>query len=202
MKRIPGTAIACLTLSLAISGCVPLETQPPPASQGPATQPPAAAATPTDSAPVVEPYSAKGLQERISKLTKGAVSREIQDGRHPLDQAVPGTERTVLANVASGALTAALPEKLGGDSLLVALQCLSASSAEGPIRASFSGPDLADESGSGSMPSCTAGSVFMFSSGFRPDAQPTRLNISAPAGTRVEYSVVTFTAAPDPSENG
>lgn len=202
MKRIPGTAVACLTLALLVSGCMQLETQQPPISQGPATQSPTPAASPTESTPAVEPYSAKGLQERIAKLSKGAISREIQDGRQPIDHVVPGTERTVLANVASGVLSAALPEKLGGDSLLVALQCLPGSSAEGPIRASFSGPDLADESGSGSMPSCTAGSVFMFSSGFNPDAQPTLLNISAPAGTTYEYSVVTFTASPEPSVKG
>ncbi|GAA1497021.1 hypothetical protein [Paeniglutamicibacter kerguelensis] len=202
MKRFLGTTIACLTLSLAVSGCVQLETQQPPVSQGPATQPPTPAATPTESAPAVEPDSAKGLQERIAKLSKGAASREIQDGRHPFDNAVPGTERTVLANVASGEHIVALPEKVGGDTLLVAIQCLPGSSADGPIHTIFTGPDSAGESGSGSVPTCHAGSYFAFSSGFNPDSQPTRLNISAPAGTKYEYSVVTFTAAPGPSEKG
>lgn len=202
MKRILGTTVACLTLSLAVSGCVQLDTQQAPVSQGPATQPPTPSPTLTEDVPAVEPYSSKGLPERIAKLSKGAVSREIQEGRHPFDNAVPGTERTVLADVASGEHIAALPEKVGGDTLLVAIQCLSGPSAGGPIRASFSGPDLADESGSGSMPTCPAGSYFAFSSGFNPDAQPMRLNIGAPAGTKYEYSVVAFTAAPEPSEEG
>ena len=207
MKRIFGSIAVSLALSLAVAGCVPLETERPPASQDPAAQAteaqkPAPVVAPPEIAPTVEPYSAKGLKKRIANLSEGAVSREIRDGQHPIDLAVPGTERTVLAGEASGAFVAALPEKLEGDSILIAIQCLTGSGGEGPIRASFSGPDLSDESGSGMMPNCDSGSGFWSSSGINTESPPALLNISVPAGTRYEYSVVTFALSPDAYGNG
>ena len=207
MKRILGSIAVSLALALAVAGCVTLETQPPPASRDPAAQAtaaqkPAPIVASPEIAPTVEPYSAKGLKKRIANLSEGAVSRELLEGRHPVHLAVPGTERTVLAGEASGAFVAALPEKLEGDSILVAIQCLTGSGREGPIKASFSGPDLAEESGSTTMPNCTSGSVLSSTSGINTESPPALLNISVPAGTRYEYSVVTFTEAPGPSWNG
>ncbi|MGL3806905.1 hypothetical protein ACSYDW_12495 [Paeniglutamicibacter sp. R2-26] len=201
MKRILGSITGCLALTLAVAGCVPLESQPPAATQEPLAQSPTPTAVPTKDPPEVEPYSAKGLQQRIAKLSKGAVSREIQDGRHPIAEAIPGTERTVLANMAAGEHNMELPEHLGGDNVLFSLGCLPGSTSDGPIVATFSDPDPGWEASS-SIPGCVAGSYFSFSSGFKPGSQPTSLTISAPAGKNYEYSVVTFTGAPEPSGSG
>lgn len=130
MKRFPGTLTTVVGLGLLLTACIPLEgntegtTSPsPPATESNDEQPPVE--TPESDLPL-QPYSADGLKDRVSKLPTSMVAYQVQQGRHPLDDAVPGSERVLLAEDFSVSSRFALPGDSSSDSLYVEVACSNA----------------------------------------------------------------------------
>lgn len=91
--------------------------------QGPAIEVPAQEPTPAPVIPELAPYSADGLNHRIKSMSKDSEARQLQAGKHPFDDAVPGSEKVLIAVIISGETYVALPKIDGGKTMSVSLRC-------------------------------------------------------------------------------
>jgi hypothetical protein len=130
MKRNTAAWATLLGLAIAVTGCVQLDTElavpsatPDSVIQGPVIEVPVEESIPAPVIPEIPPYSAAGLNQRIKSLAKDSEARELQAGKHPIDNAVPGSEKVLIAEIISGESYVALPKIDGGRTLRVSLRC-------------------------------------------------------------------------------
>lgn len=130
MKRNTAAWAGLLGLVIAVTGCVQLDTElavpsatPDSVIQGPAIEVPVEGSTPAPVIPEIPPYSAAGLNQRIKSLSKDSKARQLQAGKHPFDDAVPGSEKVLIAEVFSGESYVALPKIDGGRIMVVSFRC-------------------------------------------------------------------------------
>ena len=127
MKRFSGLIAALAGLGLLLTACVPIDgntSVPTPAestsSTGDTYVPPAEA--PHEDLPLQE-YSTIDLDQRISKLPHSMAAPRIQQGSHPIDHGVPGSEQVLLAEHVTGSSRFALPRENSGDMVLIEVAC-------------------------------------------------------------------------------
>lgn len=100
MKRNTAAWATLLGIAIAATDCVQLDTElavpsatPDSVIQGPVIEVPVEESIPAPVIPEIPPYSAAGLNQRIKSLAKDSEARELQAGKHPIDEAVPGSEK-------------------------------------------------------------------------------------------------------------
>ncbi|MDO5744861.1 MAG: hypothetical protein Q4P23_10360 [Micrococcaceae bacterium] len=130
MKRFPGTLTTVVGFGLLVTACVPIdgnieETAAPSPTAAENTGGQAPVETPGTDLPW-QPYSTDGLKDRTSKLPPAMVAYQVQQGSHPLDDAVPGSERVLLAEDFSSSGRFALPGDSSSDSLYIEVACSNA----------------------------------------------------------------------------
>ena len=112
MKRYATSLFMTASVSLMLTGCVPLDESAPSASavsELPLLESPGYEAMPSTPVPGLEPYSTKGLSERVVHLSKGSPAQQILDGTFTYDHAVPGTVRLLYAEKSVGGQQAIIP---------------------------------------------------------------------------------------------
>lgn len=119
-----------LGLMLALTGCVALESETGPPGTTPGAplagqsiEVPGQQSIPAPVIPEIKPYSAEGLKERIGALPKDSVARQVLAGKHPFEDAIPGSERVLIAEVFAGESYVALPEIEARQSVNISLHC-------------------------------------------------------------------------------
>lgn len=128
MKHFTGTLTAVVGLGLLLTACVPVggsiegpsSAASPSVSEGNEEQP--LVQTPQTDLPL-QPYSADDLDTRVSKLPSSTVAYQVQEGFHPLDDAVAGSEQVLLAEDFSTSSRFALPGNSANDSLYIEIAC-------------------------------------------------------------------------------
>lgn len=127
MRRFPRTLSTVVGLGLLLTACVPLEGS----SEGTASPSSTVTESNDEQTPIetpetdlpLQPYSTDGLNTRVSKLPTSMVSYQVQQGNHPLDDAVPGSERVLLAEGFTTSSRFALPGDSSSDSLYIEIAC-------------------------------------------------------------------------------
>ena len=112
MKRYATSLFMTASVSLMLTGCVPLDESALSASavsELPRLEPLGYEAMPSTPVPGLEPYSTKGLSERVVHLSKGSPAQQILDGTFTYDHAVPGTVRLLYAEKSVGGQQAIIP---------------------------------------------------------------------------------------------
>ncbi|MBV1779795.1 hypothetical protein KRR55_11800 [Paeniglutamicibacter sp. ABSL32-1] len=127
MSRIPRMIAGLAGLGLLLSACVPLGTEtsdpPKPPTTGEASLTPAGS-TPSQTADLpLQSSPDDGLEQRIAALDKLSVAYQVQQGRHPVDYAVPGSERVLLAERFSRSTRFELSGEQPGNMIIVEITC-------------------------------------------------------------------------------
>lgn len=190
MKRILVTLVGSLGLALAVSGCVPLDTPAPTPSAVP--EHPAVSTSPTADIPDLEPYSTAGLEKQIEAMSKGSTARMLSAGKRPLDNAVPGSERILIADTVSGEHYAAFPETVESDTLSVSVLCSE------PADVTFEVYDRFGRQVGSGQGECSAEGSFGASFGINERSKPSYIRVAAAVPVPVELSVVAFESTDRP----
>ncbi|MFJ6417685.1 hypothetical protein [Paeniglutamicibacter sp. NPDC091659] len=187
MKRTLVTLAGSLGLVLAMSGCVPLDAPAPTPSVAPGLPAASTSTSVTAAIPDLDPYSTAGLEDRIDAMSKLSSARMLRAGKHPIGNAVPGTEKILIADTVSGEHYAAFPETIEGDSLSVSVLCQTRS------RFSFEVYDkeLGRQVGSG-LGECWPQGIFQAILGNTGRSKPSYIRIAADDEVPLEFSVVAF----------
>lgn len=127
MKRFPRTLTTVVGLGLLLTACVPLDGS----TEGTTSSSPTVTESNDEQPPIekpetdlpLQPYSTDGLKTRVSKLPTSMVAYQVQQGNHPLEDAVPGSERVLLAEDFSTSTRFALPGDSSSDSLYIEVAC-------------------------------------------------------------------------------
>lgn len=122
MNRFPRMVTALVGLGLMLTACVPLDGN----RAGPSSPShtiPGGKAPSSIAASPRQQYPTDGLQERIASLSRDSVAYQLQQGNHPLDDAVQESEEVILAERFPTSSNFALPQDATGNRLHVELEC-------------------------------------------------------------------------------
>lgn len=193
MIRIPKPLLGLASLML-LTACLPLDAVPSdpqsPSGAGETVFPSEGTAPepPKDLPLQVSP--ADGLDQRISALHELSIAYQLQGGEHPVDYAVPGSERVVLAESFSGSKRFELPGKQSGNSIILELTCsksvhvrLEVQDAEGRVI------------GGGQSSACSADGPMGFGFGTSENRHVRLIQVAIDRETGIELSAVTFTSS-------
>lgn len=197
MKRFPSVPVGLATLGLMLTACVPIDAIPAEPSNTPAAEaepalphfaspPPVAASTVP-----LRPYVADGLAGRINNLRKSSDAYRVQQGQHPIDDAVPGTEEVLLAEDFSSNHRFDLPEKQTGDRINLNVTC----SRSANITIDVFGAN-GESLGSGSASECGPDHHIGIGLGSFEDQRVRQVQVASSHETDLELSVITFTGRP------
>lgn len=192
MKRTLVTLAGSLGLVLAVSGCVPLDPPAPTPSATPELPAASASASPTVNILDLDPYTTAGLDERIDAMSKKSAARMLSAGKRPLGNAVPGSERILIADTVSGEHYAAFPETVEGDTLSVSVLCPE------PANVTFEVHDKVGRQVGGGQGRCSGEGSFGASFGINGRSKPSYMRIAAAVPVPVELSVVAFESTDRP----
>lgn len=194
MKRFSGLIAAVAGLGLLLAACVPIDgntSVPTPAestsSTGDTYVPPVAA--PREDLPLQE-YSTLDLDRRISKLPPSMAAPQIQQGSHPIDYGVPGSEQVILAEHVTGSSRFALPRENSGDMVLIEVACSNSIGFEVTLFDIDGGP-----LGSGSSSDCSPGGPNGFGIGIRGNPRLGQVQLAFDRESGMDLSLVAFTHA-------
>ena len=136
----------------------------------------------------LQPYSADGLDRRISALPPSMAAHQIQQGLHPLDDGEPGSEHVVLAERFSSSRTFELPRNLTGDRISIEVTC----SRSVPHALSIiDGKGL--ETGGSRMDSCDSGGPSGMSAGLQESREAGQIQVRFEGESDMVLSVVAYT---------
>lgn len=194
MKRFSGLIAALAGLGLLLAACVPIDgntSVPTPdestSSTGDTYVPPVEA--PREDLPLQE-YSTIDLDQRIAKLPHSMAAPQIQQGLHPIDYGVPGSEQVLLAEQLTASSRFALPRENPGDMVLIEVACSKSIGFE-VMLFDINGAPL----GGGSSSECSPGGPSGFGIGIRGTPQLGQVQLAFDRESGMELSVVTLTRA-------
>lgn len=192
MHRIPRMVAGLAGLGVLLTACVPLDDGSadaimPSSSAEPVLPPHITASSQAPELPS-QLSPTDGLEQRISALHKSSVAYQVQQGKHPLDHAVPGSERVLLAERLAQGMRFELPEKQSGDSIIVEMTCSES------IDARFEVYDVTGRSVGGGKSSCSPEGPSGFGFGISEDHRARQIDVSYVQESLMELSVTTFTS--------
>ncbi|MDQ0095565.1 hypothetical protein [Paeniglutamicibacter psychrophenolicus] len=194
MKRHLATALAASFLVAALAGCVPLDhvaPVSPPAADPPVPEAPVFEPMPSTPVPDLKPYSSKGIEERVSGLSKNSPARKILAGTFTHDSAVPGSVRLLYAEKSVGGQQAVIPT--GGQETGIGYYVRCAEETRFSLDLS-DGNTGRDFSSSGS--SCEASGSSGGGSGLPDGVESIYLDFDPAAEVPTEVVVFSYTAVP------
>ena len=194
MKRYLTTALVASSLVAALAGCVPLDqmasdrsaTDDPSVSLAPAFEP-----IPSTPVPELKPYSSKGIEERVSGLSKNSPAREILAGTFTYDLAVPGSVRLLYAEKSVGGQQAVIPT--GGEETGIGYYVRCAE--ETRFNVNLSDGDTGRDFGS-SLSSCEASGSSGGAGGLPHGTESIYLDFDPAAEVSAEVVVFVYAAVP------
>ena len=194
MNRIPGILVGLAGLGLVLTACVPLDVPPadPTASSSPAEPalPPSAAASSKVPDFALQTSTADGLEQRIGALHEYSIANQLQQGKHPIDNAVQGSERVVLAERFSQSTSFELSEGHSGDSIVVEMTCAKS------VNMRFEAYDAEGRTlGGGQLSGCSPDGPSGFGFGTSKNQQVRQIRVAINPETDMELSAVVFTSA-------
>lgn len=134
--------------------------------------------------------TADGLEQRTRALHEYSIANQLQQGKHPIDYAVPGSERLVLAERFSQSTRFELSEKHSGDSIVVEMTCATS------VNLSFEAYDAEGRTlGGGQSSDCFPGGPFGFGFGTPNNRHVRQIRVVINPETDMELSAVVFTSA-------
>lgn len=193
MNRILWMVAGLAGLGLLLTACVPLDENSadpitPSSSAEPVLPPHITASSQAPELPSQLSPTA-GLEQRITALHKSSVAYQVQQGKHPLDYAVPGSERVLLAERLAHGMRFELPEKQSGDSIIIEMTC----SERTDVR--FEAYDVTGRSVGGGNSSCSPEGPSGFSFGISENHPARQIEVSYVKESFMELSATTFTSA-------
>lgn len=194
MKRHLATAIATSFVIATLSACVPLEKAAPSSAPVPEVSllaPPAFESMPSTPVPSLEPYSSKGLTERVARLSKDSPAHQMLAGTYTYDSAVPGTVRLLYAEKSAGAQQAIIPWDQQATGIGYFIRCTK----ETPFILTMSDGNTGLENGSLNG-SCEATGSSGGSGGMRPGTNSVFIDFAPATDVSAEVIVFSFQAIP------
>lgn len=150
---------------------------------------------PVPAVPDMEPYSTDGLSERIKTMSRESMARMLQAGKHPIENAVPGSEVILIADTFSGEHHAALPGTVEGNNLSMSGVCSKATEFSLGFYDESFGVQVAGMRGE-----CEPDGHVEVKTGIQAPHQATYMRITVAEPTRRGVSVVAFeTMEPPPT---
>jgi hypothetical protein len=200
MNRIPRILAGLAGLGLMLTACVPLDVDSADpttsSSSGEPVLPPQVAASSHAPELPLQVSHADGLEQRIAALHKSSVAYQLQEGKHPVDYAVPGSERVLLAERFSRGMRFELPKRQSGDTIIVEMTCSE------EINARFEAYDLEGRSVGSGQSSCSPDGPSGFGFGFLENRLVRQIEVSYVQESDVELSVTTFTSSDQEQASG
>ncbi|MBP2373829.1 hypothetical protein [Paeniglutamicibacter psychrophenolicus] len=192
MKRFSMVVATLAGLGLLMTACMPIDEindapEPSSSSGGSHDAHPLPIQVPETPVPL-QPYSADGLDQRISQLPPSMAAHQIQQGLHPLDDGEPGSEHVVLAERFSSSMDFELPRNLTSDHISVELTCSRS------VSHSFSIIDgNGRETGGSSMGSCGSEGPSGMRTGLRDTQEAGQIQVRFEGESDMVLSVVAYT---------
>ncbi|MFF5791769.1 hypothetical protein ACFY5D_06960 [Paeniglutamicibacter sp. NPDC012692] len=119
-------------------------------------------------------------------MSKGSAARLLSAGKRPLDNAVPGSEKILIADTVSGEHYAAFPETIEGDTLSISVLCPK------PTNVTFEVYDKVGRQVGSGHGDCSAEGFFGVTFGAKEWPKPSYIRVAATVPVPVELSVVAF----------
>lgn len=194
MKRMTA-CVGVLGLILAVSACVPLDAEPAPPSatpdsamELPALQSPIRDTTPEyPEPPELEPYSTAGLEQRIKSLSKDSEVRQLMAGNSQFEDALPGSESVLVAEVFSGEHYVALPRLDASKRIAITLRCKKNTRFDVMVYEQGSGAQIA-----GSNSACGPSSGSRIGFGWGEHSAPGYLHVIPEDHQHLELTVISY----------
>lgn len=189
MKQNIAAWAGILGLVLAVTGCVQLDTEPAPSSAAPgsAVDLPVISSSPAPVVPELEPYSEAGLDQRVKAMSEKSVASQLRAGGHPIDDAVPGTEKILVADTFSGEYYAALPTIADGNHMMIMLNCQKSTRFTVEV---YGDPDGTQVASGNSECNHQGSSGIGF--GWSPNLTPTYMRIAPAGDEKIEVTVLSY----------
>lgn len=165
MKRFPILMAGLAGLCLALSACVPIDGNDDGEGTSKSAEPSGGElTTSTEASPTdleLHPYSADGLDDRISTMPTAMAAYQVQQGKNPFDDGQPGSARVLLAEQFTSSTRFELPPEKSSDRITIELTC------SNPVTYAFSLFDVTGVEIAGGAGTCDPDSPSAMSTGLR-----------------------------------